>query len=76
MGPWPESTTNFQSKDPAIVSIPVTPEELKIVNAYRRLKPQDTMKISKNSNGEVLWITVEERETVRIQHNLPPSDVL
>lgn len=58
---------------PQFLSIPLTPEEIKIVNAYRSLRPGSTMKVSKNLEGTRITISVESHEQVRIEHNLPPA---
>lgn len=55
------------------VSIPLTPEEIKIVNMYRQLRPRDTMKIAKNQDGNMITITVENHTAVRVEFNLPPK---
>ncbi len=60
-------------RKPVLVSIPLTTEEVQLVNRYRSLHPQDSMKVSKNQNGELLYVTIERHETLRIEYNMPPQ---
>jgi len=46
--------------DKGIVSIPLSSDEIEVVEALRRLKPYGSMKIAKNQNGAKLTITMEE----------------
>lgn len=56
-----------------LVSIPLSPEELKVLNAYRSLAPKESMKVSKNQDGSMITITVERHESVRVEYSQPPA---
>ncbi len=61
---WPGATADPKS---VFVSIPLTDDEVQVVQALRRLKPYGAMKIAKNQNGAKLTVTVEESFVVEVK---------
>ena len=61
---WPGATADPKS---VFVSIPLTDDEVQVVQTLRRLKPYGAMKIAKNQNGAKLTVTVEESFVVEVK---------
>lgn len=58
---------------PQFLSIPLTADEIQVINRYRQIRPGGAMKVSKNLEGTQVNITMETHERLRVEHNLPPA---